>query len=292
VPARDLFEAWGSATHFATYAEVRDALLQHGDGSAAVLASRWSGGPQQGGHAYVAVNEGGTVHLHQRVGDHFERSGWPPAWGEHAVDGTAVGYLDRHGSPIEPLVGHAHQLAAALAVGDLAGEPPPGSPLTQEQQEAILAIPKGDRPDPSEYLSAEFIDQHLARFSDGATRYMVLDNLRAFGIGQRDGTTFVFPSNELDALTTATGGNLRLLEQSLGLPGGYFDAYEIVRVDIPDPESHGLRMPSGNEAGANDQWLPGGFLPRGMPEAVIDGGEVPSDGYNVTEVLGSAERRE
>jgi len=45
-----------------------------------------------------------------------------------------------------------------------------------------------------------------------------------------------------------------------------------------------LRMPSGNEAGANDQWLPGGLLPDGMPEAVIDGGEIPPDGYRVTDL--------
>ena len=32
-----------------------------------------------------------------------------------------------------------------------------------------------------------------------------------------------------------------------------------------------MRMPSGNEAGANDQWLSGGYLPSGQNEAVIDG---------------------
>jgi hypothetical protein len=64
------------------------------------------------------------------------------------------------------------------------------------------------------------------------------------------------------------------LEQALGLPQGYFDTEGLVRVDVPDPAEYDLRIPSGNEAGTNDQWLPGGFLPTGMPEAVIDGADI------------------
>ncbi|WP_205873998.1 toxin glutamine deamidase domain-containing protein [Mycobacterium camsae] len=292
VPARKLFQTWGAESRFASYAEVHDTLLRHGDGASAVLASQWAAGPRQGGHAYVAVNEGGTVHLYERVGDRYEPLGWPPLWGERAVQATAVGYLDRKGNALDPLDGRPGQLEAADAVGDVAGELPHGSPLTDEQRDAILSIPKGERPDPAQYLPAEFIEQHLARFDDGASRYMVLDNLNAFGIGQRDGTTFVFPSSELDSLTATTENDLRLLEQALGLPANYFDAYEIVRVDISEPATYGLRMPSGNEAGANNQWLPGGFLPKGMPEAVIDGGAVSPDDYTVTRVSGRAERRE
>lgn len=122
VPARDLFETWHSAAHFASYREVHDALLRHGDGSAAVLASQWSGGPGQGGHAYVAVNERGTVYLYERVGDGVERSGWPPWWGEHCVDRTAVGFLDPRSNPIDPLDGRPGELHAAEAVGAVAGK--------------------------------------------------------------------------------------------------------------------------------------------------------------------------
>lgn len=31
-----------------------------------------------------------------------------------------------------------------------------------------------------------------------------------------------------------------------------------------------LRIPSGNEGGANSQWVPGGFTAGGVPEAVVD----------------------
>jgi hypothetical protein len=33
-------------------------------------------------------------------------------------------------------------------------------------------------------------------------------------------------------------------------------------------------MPSGNETGANDLWIPGGRLPDGNLEAVIDVGDI------------------
>jgi hypothetical protein len=91
------------------------------------------------------------------------------------------------------------------------------------------------------------------------------------------------PKSEVDALFQKTGGDPRAMEDALGLPEGFFDS-GVVRVDVPDPRDHGLRMPSGNEAGANDQWLPGGQLPTGLSEAVIDGGDIASDGYRVTPV--------
>lgn len=159
-----------------------------------------------------------------------------------------------------------------------------GEELNEQQRDDILAMDKGSRPDPADYLSPEYVERHLERFDEGATRFMTADNLEAFGIGQRDGTTFVFPRSELDSLMESTGGDRSRLEQALGLPDGYFSTYEVVRVDIPDPRSYDLRMPSGNEAGANDKWIPGGFLPEGMPEAVIDGAEVPSDGLIVTDL--------
>ena len=115
---------------------------------------------------------------------------------------------------------------------------------------------------------------------------MTSDALEDFGIGHRDGTTYVFPSRELDGLMEATGGDRRALEHALGLPDGYFDVDGVVRVDVPDPRSFDLRVPSGNEAGTNNQWIPGGFLPTGMPEAVIDGADVLPGDLTITDLNG------
>jgi hypothetical protein len=150
-----------------------------------------------------------------------------------------------------------------------AGDETSQTGLTDEKRDEILAMEKGTRPDPREYLSPEYIEHHLEHFSDGGTRFMLEENLDKYGIGQRDGTTFVFPTSEIDSLITK--GDFADVERALGLPDGYFNDFHVFRVDIPDAENYNLRMPSGNEAGANEYWLPGGLLPEGMPEAVVDG---------------------
>lgn len=44
----------------------------------------------------------------------------------------------------------------------------------------------------------------------------------------------------------------------------------ILRIYIPNPRRFNLRIPTGNEAGANGQWLPAGKLPTGRSEAIIN----------------------
>jgi hypothetical protein len=157
--------------------------------------------------------------------------------------------------------------------------------LSAEKRDEIIAIPKGARPDPSDYLTPEYIRAQLDKFTDGATRFMHENNLEKYGIAQRDGTSFVMPKNDADAMIEATGGDPRAMENELGLPDGYLDSNNIVRVDIADPEAYNLRIPSGNEAGANEQWIPGGLPPNGAAEAVVDGGEVPPGDYTVTNIF-------
>lgn len=95
--ARVLFEAIRTDVDFATYEDVRKRLIALGDGSAAVLTSRWRGG-RGGGHAYLAVNDGNEIYLIDRHSPQ-QRSGWPPYWGQDAVSRTVVGYLDSDGRP-------------------------------------------------------------------------------------------------------------------------------------------------------------------------------------------------
>ena len=66
---------------------------------------------------------------------------------------------------------------------------------------------------------------------------------------------------------TQSGGDVGELERLLGLEPGTLGANP-VRIDIPSP--NGLRVPSGNELGANEQWLPGGYTAGGIPEATIN----------------------
>lgn len=152
-------------------------------------------------------------------------------------------------------------------------EPPKFKPGFSEAD--ILGMPKGSRPDPSEYLTPQYISRHLAQFDKGASRLMPKANLDKYGIGQRDGTSFIMPRHEVDQLLARTKGNNRALEEALGLPENFLDSGgELVRIDLPAPRDMNLRIPSGNEAGANEFWIPGGKLPKGTSEAVIDAGGV------------------
>jgi hypothetical protein len=144
----------------------------------------------------------------------------------------------------------------------------------------VIKAPKGTRPRPEDYLPKEYIESHLAKFNEGASKFIRKDQLHKYGPAHADGTAFVLPKMETEALLAKAKGNKRVLEDALGFERGYLDNNELVRVDIAKPKEMGLRVPSGNEAGANPQWLPGGKLPNGNSEAVIDLGSAPAGSWS------------
>jgi filamentous hemagglutinin len=137
---------------------------------------------------------------------------------------------------------------------------------TEFKRIALLA--KGNRPDPSTYLSAEEIATHLSLFSDGAVRFTSTSTISKFGTLGPDGG-FVLPKAEFDRVVTAAGGDLRVIEQQLGLDPGYLGGDTIAAYISPENMTR-LRMPTGNEGGANNNWFPGGYTSGGLPEAVMD----------------------
>jgi filamentous hemagglutinin len=158
--------------------------------------------------------------------------------------------------------------------------------------DTVRAIPKGQRPDPSTYLAKETIDNQLAEF-DGGASYLV--SKAAFdrfskgkdNVGRPDGQ-FVMSGKQLDALLLKADGDLALIEKELGIPEGSWQGQEFVRIDIPDPRSLSLRLPDGNESGANDLWVPGGKLPTGQLEAVVN--QIPTGSYTETSLTASVQK--
>lgn len=65
-------------------------------------------------------------------------------------------------------------------------------------------------------------------------------------------------------------GDLRIVEKKLGLDIGYLGDIDTIAVFIKPEEMENIRMPSGNEGGANGQWVPGGYTSGDVPEAVMD----------------------
>lgn len=206
--------------------------------------------------------------------------------GAHLLNGGVDGDGAVNVSPGDGHVGAEPTGTTTSPVDDL-DAPGASQPevITDELRDQIVETEKGLRPDPASYLPPSYVNQHLAQFDDGATRFMTQSNLDKYGLGQRDGTAFVMPKSEVDALVQQTGGDPRAMEDALGLPAGFFDN-GVVRVDVASPDESGLRMPSGNEAGANDQWFPGGKLPGGFSEGVIDVKDLGPNEYTVSDIAG------
>ena len=142
----------------------------------------------------------------------------------------------------------------------------------------VLAIPKKQRPNPEVYLPKEYIEKHLSKFEGGG--YLVpkdvLDRRGRQMLGRLDGQ-FMMTKDELDSLLKKANGDMRVVEKELGIPEGAWQGKELARIDIPNPRDINLRMPTGNEDGANELWLPGGKLPTGYSEAVVN--SIPKGKY-------------
>ncbi len=149
----------------------------------------------------------------------------------------------------------------------------------------ILSIPKGNRPNPSNYLKWRYRHRHQRNFRRGAsflTQKQVLDKYGRALLGRQDGL-FVMCKKEMDDLIKKANGQLSYVETELGIPHGMWQNGAIIRIDIRKPKKLNLRLPSGNETGANELWIPGGKLPNGYLESVVN--PVPEGKYTETTII-------
>ena len=85
---------------------------------------------------------------------------------------------------------------------------------------------------------------------------------------------------EMENLLNEAEGNLSFVEDELGIPSGSWNNEELVRIDVLNPKTLNPRVPSGKENGANELWVPGGVLPNGYSEIVLDA--IPAGSYTET----------
>lgn len=126
-------------------------------------------------------------------------------------------------------------------------------------------MPHGTRPDPHVYLPQWYIDQHLALFDGGASK--IVGWLPSGPIGKPGQRIFVLPSKLADEMIVKANGDISMLEKFLALEDGALGENPY-RIDVLSPGN--LYIPTGNEAGASDLWIAGGYTGGGVPEAVID----------------------
>lgn len=140
----------------------------------------------------------------------------------------------------------------------------------------VLRIEKGQRPDPKTYMSTEMLEAHTNEAKTGVSK--ILSSKPAGSIGGEKGV-FVLLRQDADRIIRDTGGDPRKMEERLGLESGDL-GNSPYKIDINEPK--GLRVPSGNEPGANERWVPGGRTSGGMWEGVVD--KIDQNGYTSTPI--------
>uniref|UniRef100_UPI002613B129 hypothetical protein n=1 Tax=uncultured Chryseobacterium sp. TaxID=259322 RepID=UPI002613B129 len=140
-------------------------------------------------------------------------------------------------------------------------------------REIILAIPKGERPNPFVYLPKEYIAKHLKTFEDEviASRIVLKKSFEKYGLGKPDEwqSEYVSLKSDIDKIISDANGSLEFVAQELGFPVEQIQNDELLRVDFKLSSKNKVFMPSGNEYGTNSQWLPAGKLPTGKLEAIV-----------------------
>jgi len=150
----------------------------------------------------------------------------------------------------------------------------------------LMKMRKGKRPKPAAYLCPNYIAVHLSTFAQGASYIVPKDILDKYGralIGRPDNCQFVIPKEQMDCLLEQANGSVAEIEAALGVPHGKWAGRELSRIDVPCPTDFHLRMPTGNEEGVNELWLPGGYLWQGYREAIIS--QVPEGAYVETKIM-------
>lgn len=102
------------------------------------------------------------------------------------------------------------------------------------------------------------------------------------GVEVDDNTLFVLPKKYADEIALQSEGDLTVWEEALGFKKGYFsNSGGLVKIDVTDVDDLNLRIPDGNEFGANELWQPGGRTYPGYTlEAVTD--VIPNELTTVT----------
>jgi hypothetical protein len=136
---------------------------------------------------------------------------------------------------------------------------------------------------PEVYLAADYMEEHTKTFTGKASYllpersfndYVNPDRTKNMTLGYMD-ALYVSSAAEIDRVLSTAKGDMAIVERLLGIPSGAWEKKgpQLYRVDILNPETKGLRIPSGYESSANEFWTPGALTSGGTMEAVLD--EVP-----------------
>lgn len=141
--------------------------------------------------------------------------------------------------------------------------------IAPERLRAVADAPPGKRPEVSTYMTAAQQSEHLANFDAGIVRVTQRSSLASYGtLGPAGG--FTTSLKDFRAIMAEAKGDLSVVERRLSLDPGTLKNDNTLIAVIERKDAPSLRVPSGNEGGANTQWSPGGYTSQNAIEAVMD----------------------
>ena len=129
----------------------------------------------------------------------------------------------------------------------------------------------------------------LDDFAKGASKLMSSKQLAKYPGSKFLGNpkeTFIAPFEQIDELLSS-GKSREEIAEILGITDPSFLEGDLIRVDIKPEAMNNLRLPTGNEAGANSEFILGGETSGGVSEAIIDGIQEGQEGISTKVVGGS-----
>lgn len=118
-------------------------------------------------------------------------------------------------------------------------------------------------------MSPAYIKDWNDSWSEGAIRFASKSQVEKYGtIGSNE--AFMIPKTVFDNLLKESNGNLAYIEKKLSLSDGYLSSNSTGAYLIKQQDGFEVKLPTGNEGGANVQWLPGGKTLNGTREGILD----------------------
>jgi hypothetical protein len=156
--------------------------------------------------------------------------------------------------------------------------------------QCIVVLGNGNRPNVDCYFPAELTNMHLTEYVSGGgsafvpAYWSVVGNFSQVGVpgsGQWV-SPYSVQTDLLNGCPTAGDPTGTCILSGIGITPSNWSMFEWnrgntgtnrvlrINIDTTNIQSLNLRMPNGNEVGANNLWLPGGYTSGGLSEAIVD----------------------
>ena len=152
----------------------------------------------------------------------------------------------------------------------------------------VLLNPKGSRPPYTDYLEQPYVDAHLSAFNNEGGAFLApkswVENGNYLTFPPKKYVLLQSEMDKIEAMFVKAGRDPAVFEETLSLPKGCLNGEELYIFKV-EKGRFKFDMTTGNEAGANSFYQPGGYTAGGFKEAVWVGSEAITHNKSIAELL-------